>query len=226
MPAGVRLRVKGGQASSFALAAAIVLAACVSAPQASVPASNARSSAQTIETPTGAAPMRAVQRDAWGDLVDGEGRPTSEPRYVDAIRLEADALGSDLRIQLSFVGAPPPRLAAALERDTYLIGLDTQGDSKPEYLVRFENTVDGTWAASLEDVIAARRYAGADFAGSIVLQERVVLVQLPLSTIGAPSSLGICAGSQTVRPVDGHVLAEDSVPGGDCLHGDAMIALR
>jgi hypothetical protein len=161
-----------------------------------------------------------------GDLVDGEGRPASEPRYIDAIRLEADALASDLRVQLSLVGAPPPRVRAALERDTYLFGLDTQGDSKPEYLVRFENTDDGTWAASLEDINRAIRSAGADFGGSIVFQERVVLVQLPLSSLGSPSGIGICAGSQAVRPMDGHVLAEDSVPGGDCRAGDAMIALR
>jgi hypothetical protein len=196
------------------LVAVIALAGCVSGPPTSVPASNAPSPGPTIATPAAAAPRRAVERDAWGDLVDGEGRPTSEPRYVDAIRLAADAVGSDLRVQLSMVGAPPPRLPAGLERDTYLFGLDTDGDSRPEYLVRFENTDDGTWAASLEDVIRAKRSAGADFAGSIVFQERVVLVQLPLSSLGSPSSLGICAGSKAVRPVDGHVLAQDSVPGG------------
>jgi len=212
--------------AGLALVPLIALAGCVSGQPTSVPASNATSPGPTIPTPAGVAHLRAVERDAWEDLVDGEGMPTSEPRYVDAIRLEADAVGSDLRVQLSMVGAPPPRLPAGLEHDTYLFGLDTDGDSRPEYLVRFENTDDGSWAASLEDVTRGKRSAGSDFDGSIVIQERVVLVQLPLSALGSPSSLAICAGAQTVRPTDGHVLAQDSVPGGNCRLGDAMIALR
>jgi hypothetical protein len=227
-PAGQRaLRASNRLESLLAVVAAIGLVGCGTvAPTSAEPAIAPTQLATVRVAPTAGPASRAFGRDPSGDLVDGDGKPVLGPKSLDITRLEADAIGSDLRFQLSLVTAPPPNLVSPVEAAAYAIGLDTAGDARPEYLIALENGDDGSWAASLEDLVLGHRFEGSEFRGSIVFQERVVLVQLPLSIVGSPSRINVCAFTQAVARADGHVSAQDNVPDGDCRLGVPMLTLQ
>ena len=178
------------------------------------------------ELPSTPPARRAFGRDPSGDLVDANGAPVLEPRNLDITRLEADAIGSDLRVQLALKTAPPPNLEASVQMAAYVIALDTADDEGPEYLIRFENREDGAWTASLEDRVLGQRFEGSEFRGSVYLQERVILFQVPLSFVGTPARISVCAHTQSAARADGQVVAEDDVPDGDCLRGAPMLTLQ
>lgn len=138
--------------------------------------------------------------------------------------MEADAFASEIRLQLALLAAPPPSLSG-LEKVSYVFVLDTDGDVGPEYSINFETRDDGSYAASLDDHLGGYRYEGSEFPGSILFQERVVFVQLALSSLGSPTNMKVCAVTRATGP-NGTVAAEDNVPDGVCLNGEQMLTLR
>jgi hypothetical protein len=213
--------------SILPLLATIALVGCVGITATPSPSSAAPTTSTTIGvSPTAAAARRTFGRDPSGDLVDANGAPVLEPRNLDITRLEADAIGSDLRLQLTLKTAPPPNVEASVRAAAYVIGLNTAGAEGLEYLVHFENRVDGAWTASLEDRVLGQRFENTDFRGSVYLQERVILFHVPLSSLGSPAIISVCAHTESAARADGQVAAEDDVPDGDCLHGASMLTLQ
>lgn len=160
-------------------------------------------------------PTVAVLSDKAGDLVDQAGASAAGPAYADVVSLAAYRSGGSLHVSITMDGGIPVSLPATTATLTVTIVLVVNGNQTApgDYWVGISSSKAGNFTAELDDWAANKTYAGAAFPGTLVVSGSKFAVDLPLRSLGDPTSLALQVVTQkTVGLSD--VQGEDVVPDG------------
>jgi hypothetical protein len=163
-------------------------------------------------------------KDPRGDLLDENDEAVGRPRYVDVRSFAAETSDTDLLLRMELDAAPPKSHSSEVESLSYIFVIEATGDEEWDYWIGLDNRTDGSYVGSLDDFVDTHHYEGAEFRGTVVLVDEIILARVPLTLLRSPTTLGVCVITQSTDAVSGAVEAEDNAPG-DCLGGGKLVRL-
>lgn len=141
-------------------------------------------------------PRSASFTDGSDDAADSDGQQVSTPGYADITRASAE-LADDrrLRVDLTLVNAPPPRMDPSVETVRYVVVIDVDGDGQPDYRLLYSNDVEGEsgFAPVLLDRRTGKVRAGGDFPGQVSVKGRTVSFLVRRQALDSPRSFSVAA---------------------------------
>jgi LysM repeat protein len=156
-----------------------------------------------ILIPPKGVPVRRMEIDGIEDPEDDalteDGSVARTPGYIDISFVEASVAGKDLAVAVTLLGVPRA-LSPATDEVTYRLLIDTEGDSEPEWIATWSNTLArGTaYGASLEDVVAIRFRTGKQYPGRVEQVGSTLRWILPLKALGNPGAIRVAVSAETV----------------------------
>jgi LysM repeat protein len=141
-------------------------------------------------------PNTASIGDARDDVADPDGVQVPGQAYTDitsvVARIES---ASTLAVSVVLLHAPPTRADPTVDRITYTVVIDTEGDGQPNFRLLYGDTIDGQigFASSFEDLTLGETLSGSAFPGTVTVGARAITFRLDRSRLGEQRHYAIAA---------------------------------